>query len=62
MKKLELVQMEGLEGGKCNAQDTVINGIGGSMLIFGAATAAGPAGWLFLGISAGLYAYSIRNC
>jgi hypothetical protein len=68
MKKLELNQMENLEGGaNCNYGHAAMNvGLSGTSLIWAAATVVGaatnPAGWIFLGIAAASFYYNIKDC
>jgi hypothetical protein len=62
MKKLELNQMEGLEGGGCGVLEGLAIGIGGSGVIFGAAAllvAASPLGWFTFGLGVVGYAVGI---
>jgi len=67
MKKLELNQMENLEGGgPCDYGIKAIEvGLSGSGVIFAAATlfaAATPIGWVGLGIAVIGFGLSTRDC
>ena len=61
MKKLELNQMENLEGGTCGVLQGAEVGLGGAGLIFGAALATGPVGWAVWGLGAAAYSLSAYN-